>query len=166
MSVVLSESMKSASRRGVKKYLAKRAEKMKRGKLVKTPRKPLKRPVALKWGDRAPQVRKISRKPIKRVRKVTGELALFRKLYEERGRKCEITGQPLPFFNVCNFMHVLSKGSHPKFRLNPDNIILTIYGIHWLYDNASKEQLLKSYPKAIQIYEKKEQLKQQYHGTK
>ena len=49
-------------------------------------------------------------------RESTGELELFRKIYEKRGRKCGITKQPLVFHVEC-FMHVLSKGSHPSFRL-------------------------------------------------
>ena len=110
----------------------------------------------------------LKRTPLKRVaikkkpRKVTGEYSLFMKIYVERKGICEITGLEIPF-DVNSFMHILSKGAYPKFRLKKDNIMLVNKKIHSLYDNEGSERLLKKFPQAIVIYQKKELLKKEYY---
>lgn len=95
----------------------------------------------------------------------TGELALFRKLYVKLGGKCQITHEPIAFDPWC-FIHILSKGAYPSFRLKEENIFMTIPKIHDLYDNGSKEYLLSLYPKAKILYQKKEELKTEYYKPK
>lgn len=95
-------------------------------------------------------------------RKPTGELKLFLQIYASRKGKCEITGHTIPF-NISSFMHILSKGAYPSLRLNPNNIMMVVADIHYLYDNGSKDLLLTKYPSAKIIYDRKEELKQQYY---
>src|SRR3990167_10654357 len=91
-----------------------------------------------------------------KAKEPTGELTLFRIIFLERGGKCEITGHHIEFHPGC-FGHILSKGSHPKFRLYKKNIIMCLQEIHQLYDCSSKEYLLSVYPKAKIIYDLKEE---------
>lgn len=108
---------------------------------------------------------KKKQKPLnQRKYKPTGEKELFLKIYAERNATCQITGEFLQFDVWC-FAHILSKGSHNKFRLNPDNIIMVKREIHDLYDNRGKEKLLEKYPKAEIIYKMKQELKSKYNGT-
>jgi len=108
--------------------------------------------------------------PIKRKsfntkpKKATGELELFRKLWQERGNRCQITGKVLEF-SVWNFMHILSKGAYKGYRLNPDNILIVHPKVHDLYDNSSKEKLLREYPQAAMIYELKDKLRYRYYNN-
>lgn len=104
-------------------------------------------------------------KKLKRERKVTGELALFKEIFIERKGVCEITGQKIEFHPI-SFMHILAKGAYPRFRLKKDNILMVIPDIHELYDNGSKEYLLSVYPEAIIIFEEKELLKIEYYKDK
>lgn len=53
---------------------------------------------------------------------------LFNSIWEERPHVSELTGKPLlprghPQWHW-QFLHVLPKGSYPKWKLNPDNIML------------------------------------------
>lgn len=95
-------------------------------------------------------------------RKSTGELKMFLKIYAERKGKCEITGELIKF-DVNNFAHILSKGAYPSFRLNPDNIAHVKPDIHRYYDGSDKETLLKHFPEAEVIYQKKVILKREYY---
>lgn len=97
-----------------------------------------------------------------KAKEPTGELALFKKIFLKRKGKCQITGQEVEFHPI-SFMHVLSKGAYPKYRLREDNIFLVVPEIHELYDNSSKEHLLSVYPKAWIIFDKKEELKIEYY---
>lgn len=167
----LTDSMKKSQKNGQKRYLASRRAKLveklksgnlktrgKSGNINQPPKTPLKRN-RKRLQPSKPLKR---RNALKRVYKPTGELALFKQIYEERGKKCEITGAYIPF-RVSSFMHILSKGGYPKFRLNPENIMHVRVHIHHLYDNCGQDKLLTAYPSAWRIYEKKQQLKQQYH---
>lgn len=55
---------------------------------------------------------------------------LFRWIWENRPHVSELTGSPLlPFgHNMWHwqFLHILPKGSYPKWKLNPDNILLAL----------------------------------------
>ena len=98
------------------------------------------------------------------VRKTTGEKELFLRIYAERNGTCEVTGQQIKY-DVNNFAHILSKGAYPKFRLLPENIIHVHPDVHHYYDNSDKETLLKHYPEAEVIYQKKERLKRRYYNV-
>lgn len=122
----------------------------------KKKRKPLRRTAIKKTFTRKQIFRFIT--PKKKPRKPTGELNLFKKIYDKLDGKSQLTGNWLRF-NVCNFVHVLSKGAAPNMRLHEDNIVHAEFEFHFMYDNASKERTLKSYPQAIWIYKLKEKIK-------
>lgn len=103
------------------------------------------------------------RKQISNRKKPTGELRLFQKIYAEVNGVCEITGVFLPF-NVNNFAHILSKGAYPSMRLSRANVMHVDPRIHHLYDCGSKEDLLKEFPDAAIIYERKRDLKHNYYN--
>lgn len=176
MTAILSPSMQSASRKGQIKYAAKRKEKLldqlKAGTLPKRKVKirpkdmPARTPLktnTVRFNSTSPPKRK---KVLRRVYKPTGEKKVFLKIWQERGGKCEITGKSLIFPIPGNFMHILSKGAYPKFRLLPENIMLVFSCIHHLYDNGSRAKLLSQFPAASIIYDKKQELKQQYYGNR
>lgn len=74
------------------------------------------------------------------------EKEMFLQIVETRELKSWLSGEKLPsihssfFINV--FAHVLEKaqGKYPKFKLNPDNVILITPKEHDLIHNGSKEQ--------------------------
>jgi hypothetical protein len=105
---------------------------------------------------------KVKKGLTQKERKPTGELAMFKEIYLERGGKCEITGKEIEFHPI-HFLHILSKGAYPRFRLKKENIIMAIEDIHLGYDNGSKEYLLSVFPKAIVIYNKKDELRIEYY---
>lgn len=115
-----------------------------------------------------------AKKPMKKVsdknkdpktgfKKPTGELQMFKEVFKERGGKCQVTGRVIEFHPM-SFLHILSKGAYPAFRLKKENIYMVIPDIHDLYDNASKLHLLSKYPKAEIIYHKKDELKIEYYN--
>ena len=99
------------------------------------------------------------------LKKPTGELALFKEIYKKLGGKCQLTGNKIEFHPNC-FMHILSKGAYPRFRLYDRNVFMVEQDAHFLYDNSDKQTLLEQYPNAEIIYEKKEELKIEYYKPK
>ena len=96
----------------------------------------------------------------KKFREPTGELSVFKEIFNERPRLSELSGFPIPEFDVFCFHHLLSKKAFPKFRLYKQNIIFITHFEHMEYHNGT---LSKDY-KAI-LKEKAEKLKQEYYGT-
>ncbi len=114
------------------------------------------------WGEK----RKTYKKKIS-VRKPTGELALFKKLYSERERVCYLTGVGLNkyhntrlFHNL--FHHVLPKGLYPKYRLKPENIIMLLPDVHNDIEVMAPSDLLTKYPKYEKLLKLKDTLKKEY----
>jgi hypothetical protein len=95
-------------------------------------------------------------------RKPTGELALFKEIWEERERRCVITGDLLGGFSVGNFAHIIPKSTYGRYRLNRDNIVLMRYDMHKMYDHQTHEA--KRDVRFQKIFEKAEQLKKQYNA--
>ena len=100
-----------------------------------------------------------------KAKEPTGELKFFKEIFIERNGLCEITGAKIEFHPI-SFMHMLSKGAYPKFRLKKENVMMVIPNIHHVYDNGNREYLLHLYPKAKIIYDKKEALKIEYYQQK
>lgn len=84
---------------------------------------------------------------------ITGEKALFDKIFEERVPVSFLTGKSLnefkysPFY-LNMFAHVLNKKDYPKFRLEEFNIVLLTPLEHGLMDNGTEEQRI-SYCKKV-----------------
>jgi hypothetical protein len=104
---------------------------------------------------------KLKLKP-KRARKVTGELELFKEIWEERKHVSYVSGVELGEFNVCFFAHILSKGAYPRYRLRKDNIILLTFDEHQLLDFASHK--INGDPNWDEVMYLKEKLKKEYNS--
>lgn len=79
-------------------------------------------------------------KPYKYIKKPTGELELFKDIWNTRPHISFLTSSPLGFFNVSYFAHILPKGKYPKAKLDPENIVLLKTQEHFLLDFGTKEQ--------------------------
>lgn len=97
--------------------------------------------------------------------KRTGELELFKKIWNERPHYCEVTGLYLPKFEPILFSHILSKGAYPKFRLYEPNIMLVHPMIHRLWEFEPREKNLARFPAMKIKYDKKDELKILYNNT-
>jgi len=60
----------------------------------------------------------------KKFKKPTGELLSFKKLWEERPHRSELSGKAINEFDIFCWHHILGKKAYPKFRLVKKNIIL------------------------------------------
>jgi hypothetical protein len=80
---------------------------------------------------------------------------LFNHIWDTRPHVSELSGEPLLPPNamkwIWQFLHVLPKGSYPKYKLREENIILALPAEH-----ANQEQ----YEKFI---ERRDQLKREYY---
>jgi hypothetical protein len=83
-----------------------------------------KSPVAPKKGIQKP-------KP----RKATGELAMFKEIYDERPKVCELCGKKIHEFNHSNFHHIKPKGKYPELRLVKINIQFICFTCHYNIHN-------------------------------
>jgi len=102
------------------------------------------------------KTKRTGRKP----KKSTGELEIFKSIYEERGPYSQISGQWIPFDVRC-FSHVLSKGSYPSLRLEKRNIILKTAQEHDAWH--TQRHKLKHLPEWQWFFELEQQLKQEYY---
>ncbi len=97
-----------------------------------------------------------------RKRKTTGELLLFKNIWDERHHVCGVCGERLPWFDVKLCAHVLSKGAHPAMRLDKENIELLCFPHHHELDHhthrASEDKRFDY------IFKKQEELKAKYYG--
>ena len=115
------------------------------------------------------ELRKKKSKPTKHyVRKATGELDMFKEIWEEREHVSFVSGEPLDKYAknietfVKMFAHILSKGAYPAFRLRKDNIVLLTPDEHFLYDMANHK--IKEDQYWAGVYEMKEKLKIEYNN--
>ena len=91
-------------------------------------------------------------------RKKTGELELYKEIWEERNHECSICEVALPnLLRPIYFSHIISKGSEPKGRLDKENIWLKCHGCHSKYEFGDL-----SNPIWNDIKEKKMELKLKY----
>lgn len=73
-----------------------------------------------------------------KVNKASGQLAVFLKIWNERPHLCQVTGDPIPYFDLWGFMHLLSKKAYPRFMLYENNILLVKRSIHTQYDDGDR----------------------------
>ncbi len=103
---------------------------------------------------------------VQRRREPTGELPLFKEMWQEaieksdeNGPRCRCCRERLGFtFNITFFSHLLSKGLYPAYRLLKENIWIICFECHWKWSSGSRN---------IPIFEEKnkeyERLKIQYN---
>ncbi len=77
-------------------------------------------------------------------------------------RVCAITYQSLYYFDVWNFMHVLTR-NYTKLRESEKNIVLGTRAVHTEYDGGARSKLLLMGPGAKWLLEYREKLKSEYH---
>ena len=93
---------------------------------------------------------RLRKKKAETKKEPSGELQLFYEIWAERPHVCAITGKTItesPDKNLprwlCCFSHVIPKGSYPKYKLNPENIVLKTPQMHDNYHNKGKSELLE-----------------------
>ena len=112
-----------------------------------------------------PKPEKAEKKPKKGLsykRKNTGEKEIFESIFAERPHFCQICFTPIGDPVPTNFPHILPKGQnkYPKFKLNPDNILLSCCDCHFLLDHARKS-IINS-PDWAWVFELEDTLKERY----
>ena len=91
-----------------------------------------------------------------------GQKEMFLEIWEEREHTCDLCDRHLGHEpNAFYFSHILSKGSHPAYKLNKDNIMLNCMDCHVLWDNGDASKL-KHYDKQKEI---KQELKSRYNNA-
>ena len=95
----------------------------------------------------------------------TEQLDFMMEVFNERGGKCEITGEVLEFSPMCCH-HLLSKKTYGRFKLYKPNLIIITPELHFFYHNQSKEYVLDAYPGAHVLYDRLEELRIEYHQPK
>ena len=94
--------------------------------------------------------------------KKTGELEIFKQIWEEREHFCYVCNSPLYVFDVWNFAHLLSNKSYPAFRLYKPCIQLLCRDHHSEYDTRGTIDK----PEFDKLNELKQQLKELYYKSK
>lgn len=103
-------------------------------------------------------------KVVVEVKTKKSEIGIFEAIWLTRPHYSEISGIPLPQFDVWSFAHILSKGAFPKFKYSPDNIMLMTRDEHIKYDCVGGiEELAKTHEGWRKLLEKKIKLKRKYH---
>lgn len=102
----------------------------------------------------------LKRTPLKKKFKSSGELSVFREIWNERPHVCQVTGVFLgDEFNISFFSHVVPKSLSNELRLDKRNIWLELPTIHYEWDHGSRNQ-----PKFDKKRELFEQLKREINN--
>lgn len=94
-------------------------------------------------------------------RKKTGELELFKEIWNERPHESEVSGELLYEFSVGYFAHVVPKSTYPSLRLKKRNLVLMTYEEHNLFDNQT--HLAKQDRRFDWVFRLKEELIREYY---
>jgi len=85
---------------------------------------------------------------MKTIKDFNNQIELFNYIWETREHISELSGEPLlnkgAFQWHWQFLHILPKGTYPKYRLNPENIVLGTVKEHENQESIPKFQELKS----------------------
>lgn len=93
---------------------------------------------------------------------VATEVELCKHLYNSRGRRSEISGNPLgDQYDHVYASHILSKGAYPKFRLYSKNIALMTYIEHHQWE--FEQHKIKNLPEWQWLFKLKDLLKREYY---
>jgi hypothetical protein len=110
-----------------------------------------------------PKSKGLKRTQFKKKYKATGEMDLFKHLWETRKHRCYVTGRELEFSpSIC--FHILGKGAFPAYRLNPSNIIFVNAEYHTDWHTLSREKLLQKDSRWAYIFKLYEMLKIAYYS--
>ncbi len=78
----------------------------------------------------------LKRVPLKRKFKPSGELRIFKEMWNSQKHICEKCGIFLPEFSHSLFHHRKPKGRHPELRLVKSNIMLICFDCHFKIHNT------------------------------
>lgn len=104
-------------------------------------------------------------KPFSVQKTATGELAMFKEIWDERPHFSEVSGSPIFYFDVRCFSHLLPKGAYPRYRLNKDNIVLKTADEHYDWHNRAESDL-RCQADWIWVLQKRDDLRIQYNRGK
>lgn len=94
----------------------------------------------------------------------TGEKELFFRIWEERPHYCFVTGQWLGHEpDIRMFAHVLPKGGYPRYRLNPENIVLVKPEVHHAQHALGHSIALSKWPGYQKFLDLAHELRCQYN---
>ncbi len=93
----------------------------------------------------------------------TGELQIFKEIWNERPHFSQISGKPLGEFRVHFFSHILTKAAYPAFRLNKQNIVLKTLEEHHQWETQAHKLVGAS--EWAWVFKLKESLKQKYYNV-
>lgn len=110
---------------------------------------------------RCNELKKGKSKPIKRVKKKTGEIELFKEIAKKTNSVCQCCKVPIANLSPINFSHILSKGAYPSYRLDKRNIFVVCATCHHEYEFGDRNQ-----PKFALKREIAQMLKEEYYKTK
>lgn len=97
-------------------------------------------------------------------RKPTGEKEVFKRIWESNPHECLTCGVHIKEARAINFSHLLPKGTYPKYRLDPRNIVLQCGGCHqrWhIYHSA-----LRDHKNWSRFFNRYDTLYEEAHGLK
>lgn len=109
--------------------------------------------------------KQLKRTAIKPKYKPTGELEVFREIWDERPHKSEVSGEPLFDIDhhqwINQFSHILPKGKYGRYRLLKRNIKLVTPKEHSDYGEA--EYMVRNDERWAWVFELRDKLKQEYN---
>ena len=98
------------------------------------------------------------RKPF--IRAVTGELELFKEIWNERPHISEMSGIKIPMFDIRCFHHILTKQAYPQYRLVKENIVILTRHEHATVHAHSWDNLIEKDNRWKSIHQKYLDMKQ------
>lgn len=116
--------------------------------------------------------RAAGKEPKAKKHEPTGEKDVFHAVLDnlnDEPTRCFVCQTPIALVTHNNFAHVLPKGKYPRFRLNPDNVVLLCHrfvavdgnpGCHYLLDMTPNSELKGE--GWDRLFALKERLKQEY----
>ena len=104
-------------------------------------------------------------KKIKAKSKASGQLALFKEVWNERAHVSELSGDKISMFDVFCFHHILTKAAYPKFLLFKPNIIILTRAEHRMVHDHSFEDLIKKDIRWAEIERRYNILKTMYNNA-
>ena len=104
-------------------------------------------------------------KKIKAKSKASGQLALFKEVWNERAHVSELSGDKISMFDVFCFHHILTKAAYPKFLLFKPNIIILTRAEHRMVHDHSFEDLIKKDIRWAEVERKYNILKSMYNNA-
>ena len=104
-------------------------------------------------------------KKIKAKSKASGQLALFKEIWNEREHISELSGDKISMFDVFCFHHILTKAAYPKFLLFKSNIVILTRAEHRMVHDHSFEDLIKKDIRWAEIERRYNILKTMYNNA-